>query len=153
MSEILIFGVCGDKLPEEQRKFIQGCCAVVVSKRHHPLLETIDVHKISIAPVKEMVYSLAVALEKGDVAVLASGDPLFFGIGRTLIGRFGAERVRIFPALSAVRVQQWQSRQSANLNANLNICFIYLPYNRKLAAGAWHTHARFFMMRYDKCAD
>ena len=97
MSEILIFGVSGDQLPKEQRKLIRGCCSVVVSKRHNSLLAGINVHKIAIAPVKEMVYALAVALEQGDVAVLASGDPLFFGIGRTMIERFGPDRVRIFP--------------------------------------------------------
>ena len=104
MSEILIFGVCGDQLPDGQRKLIQGCSAVVVSKRHTPLLDGINIHKIAIAPVREMVFALAVALEQGDVAVLASGDPLFFGIGRTMIERFGADRVRTFPALSAVQL-------------------------------------------------
>ncbi len=104
MSEILIFGVSNDQLPEEQRELIHGCSAAVVSKRHASLLDGISIHKIGIAPIKEMVFALAVALEKGDVAVLASGDPLFFGIGRTLINRFGHERVQIFPALSAVQL-------------------------------------------------
>lgn len=36
------------------------------------------------------------------VVVLASGDPGFFGISRLLLGRFGAESVRSFPAPSSV---------------------------------------------------
>ncbi|MCI5224145.1 MAG: precorrin-6y C5,15-methyltransferase (decarboxylating) subunit CbiE, partial [Candidatus Electrothrix sp. AR4] len=99
-----IFGVSGGQLPQEQIDKIKQCSAVVVSTRHHDLLAGIDVHQIAIAPVEEMVYELAVALKDGDVAVLASGDPLFFGIGRTLLDRFGHERVRIFPALSAVQL-------------------------------------------------
>ncbi|BBY09002.1 precorrin-6y C5,15-methyltransferase (decarboxylating) subunit CbiE [Mycobacterium noviomagense] len=37
-----------------------------------------------------------------DVHVLASGDPLLYGIGGTLIRLFGAERVRVLPHVSAV---------------------------------------------------
>ena len=36
------------------------------------------------------------------IVVLASGDPLHFGVGATLIRRFGAERVLVLPAPGAV---------------------------------------------------
>ncbi len=36
------------------------------------------------------------------VVVLASGDPLYFGVGKSLIARFGHERVRVLPHPSAV---------------------------------------------------
>jgi precorrin-6Y C5,15-methyltransferase (decarboxylating) len=77
----------------------------VASHRHHELLTTgLAIHRIAISPVEDMIFELAVALQSGDVAVLASGDPLLFGIGRTLMERFGAERVEIFPAISAVQL-------------------------------------------------
>jgi precorrin-6Y C5,15-methyltransferase (decarboxylating) len=38
------------------------------------------------------------------ITVLASGDPLFFGIGRRIINEFGQERVEIVPDLSSVQV-------------------------------------------------
>lgn len=104
MSEILIFGVSGDQLPAHSLQRLQACYAVVVSKRFKPLLPEISACRIPIAPVREMVNAVTAALEHGDVAILASGDPLFFGIGRTMIERFGAARVRIFPALSAVQL-------------------------------------------------
>lgn len=104
MSEIFIFGVSGEKLPKEQLRKIASCSAVVVSSRHQALLKGMEIHRIPIAPVEEMVFELAVALNEGDVAVLASGDPLFFGIGRTLLERFGEEQVHISPALSAVQL-------------------------------------------------
>jgi hypothetical protein len=37
------------------------------------------------------------------VVVLASGDPLFYGIGTRLIAHFGIEQVRIIPGISAVQ--------------------------------------------------
>jgi precorrin-6Y C5,15-methyltransferase (decarboxylating) len=104
MSEILIFGVSGEQLTADCLQCLQICCAVVVSKRFEPLLAASSVCRIPIAPVKKMVTAVAGALDTGDVAILASGDPLFFGIGRTMIDRFGADRVRIFPALSAVQL-------------------------------------------------
>ncbi|MCW5209036.1 precorrin-6y C5,15-methyltransferase (decarboxylating) subunit CbiE, partial [Desulfobulbus sp. US1] len=104
MSEVFIFGVSGEELPKEQLRKIASCSAVVVSSRHQVLLKGMEIHRIPIAPVEEMVFELAVALNQGDVAILASGDPLFFGIGRTLLERFGPERVHIYPALSAVQL-------------------------------------------------
>ena len=42
--------------------------------------------------------------EEGDVVVLASGDPLFFGIGATLIKKVGAEAVSFIPSLSSAQL-------------------------------------------------
>ncbi len=53
----------------------------------------------------EALELLSRALEEGrSVAFLASGDPLFFGVGRRLIATFGPERVRIFPAVSSLQL-------------------------------------------------
>ncbi|SUX73065.1 cobalt-precorrin-6Y C(5)-methyltransferase [Citrobacter freundii] len=37
------------------------------------------------------------------VVVLASGDPLFYGIGTRMVAHFGIENVRIIPGISAVQ--------------------------------------------------
>jgi len=104
MSELVILGISGDQLPAEYDTYLRRCCAVVVSRRHACLLPESSARRIAIAPVDKMVNAVADALEEGDVVILASGDPLFFGIGRTMIERFGPARVRIFPALSAVQL-------------------------------------------------
>jgi precorrin-6Y C5,15-methyltransferase (decarboxylating) len=104
MSEIIILGVSGNQLPAGSAACLHNSHAVVVSKRHEPLLTGTTARRIPIAPVREMVDAVAAALVHGDVTILASGDPLFFGIGRTMIDRFGPDRVRIVPALSAVQL-------------------------------------------------
>ncbi|MEK6673657.1 MAG: precorrin-6y C5,15-methyltransferase (decarboxylating) subunit CbiE [Nitrospirota bacterium] len=38
------------------------------------------------------------------VVFLASGDPLFFGIGRRMVNEFGEDKVAIFPDLSCIQV-------------------------------------------------
>jgi precorrin-6Y C5,15-methyltransferase (decarboxylating) len=104
MSEIIILGVSGNQLPAGSSACLHNSHVVVVSKRHEPLLTGTTARRIPIAPVREMVDAVAAALVHGDVTILASGDPLFFGIGRTMIDRFGPDRVRIVPALSAVQL-------------------------------------------------
>jgi precorrin-6B C5,15-methyltransferase / cobalt-precorrin-6B C5,C15-methyltransferase len=42
--------------------------------------------------------------EERAIVLLASGDPLFFGIGRKVIGEFGENRVEILPDLSSIQL-------------------------------------------------
>jgi len=102
--KILLFGISGSLLEPERRQRIESCGAVAASQRHQELLAGLDIHRIAISPVEDMIFELAAALRDSDVAVLASGDPLFFGIGRTLLERFGPDRVEVSPALSAVQL-------------------------------------------------
>lgn len=104
MSRIELIGVCGPSLASEHWPIVRRCRAIVASRRHKPLVAGLLHPMIDIAPVATMLSHVREALEQGDVAVLASGDPLFYGIGRTLIEQFGAARLRIHPALSAVQL-------------------------------------------------
>jgi precorrin-6Y C5,15-methyltransferase (decarboxylating) len=54
-----------------------------------------------LAPVIERVAALA---DEHNVCVLASGDPLFFGVGSLLCEKLGAEHVEVLPQPSAM---QW----------------------------------------------
>ncbi len=104
MSRIELIGISGQSLTCEQWPIIRRCRTIVASRRHKPLVVGLLHPLIDIAPVATMLARLREALAEGDVAVLASGDPLFYGIGRTLIEQFGADRIRIHPALSAVQL-------------------------------------------------
>src|SRR5665647_194202 len=104
MSQIELIGVSGPALTEAQQTLLQSCAAVVVSRRHQPLVAGWDCRRIDMTPMTAMLTQVAEALPTGKVAVLASGDPLFYGVGRALIERFGAERVQVHPALSAVQL-------------------------------------------------
>jgi len=42
--------------------------------------------------------------KKKSVSVLASGDPMFFGIGRLLIKEFGRDSLEVYPDLSSMQV-------------------------------------------------
>lgn len=104
MSEIQLIGIGpGAGLDEEARSLLRRCGCVVASSRHRPLVADLGIDILPIAPVARALAEIEARLREGDVAVLASGDPLFFGIGRTLIGRFGRERLHVRPALSSMQ--------------------------------------------------
>jgi precorrin-6Y C5,15-methyltransferase (decarboxylating) len=104
MSRIELIGVSGPVLTTEQETLVRRCAAVVVSRRHEPLVAGLAPRLIAIAPLAAMLTEVEEVMATGEVAILASGDPLFYGIGRTLIDRFGPERITIHPALSAVQL-------------------------------------------------
>lgn len=72
---------------ERQRALVRG---------HHSAAET-DLP----SPLRAGLASLVGSLP-GPVVVLASGDPLHFGIGRTLVDLLGAERIDVMPAVSSM---------------------------------------------------
>ncbi|MDL2209932.1 precorrin-6y C5,15-methyltransferase (decarboxylating) subunit CbiE, partial [Desulfovibrio sp. OttesenSCG-928-O18] len=82
-----------------------GVDAVIGGAR---LLEAVAANPARKIPVgKDVAATLdeaAVLLEQGKtVAVLASGDPLFFGIGTAVAARFGADRLCVYPAVSSLQ--------------------------------------------------
>jgi len=104
MFKIQLIGISpGAELDAKQREIVNGCGCVVASNRHRPLLDGCELEIIPIAPVAQTLTTVAERLESQNVAVLASGDPLFYGIGRTLIAKFGPERVVVHPALSSLQ--------------------------------------------------
>ncbi len=104
MYRIELIGVCGDTLAHGQRELLADCVLVAHSRRQEHLLADFPGRRVAISPLASLFPALETGLQTGSVAVLASGDPLFFGIGRNLLARFGPERLRIHPAVSAVQL-------------------------------------------------
>ncbi|WP_319550256.1 precorrin-6y C5,15-methyltransferase (decarboxylating) subunit CbiE [Desulfogranum marinum] len=104
MSRIELIGIAGPVLDQQQQVLISGCCAVVASARHQKMLSELTQPIIPIAPIQQMVDEVTQQLHLGSVAILASGDPLFYGIGKTLLSHFDPSQLRIHPALSALQL-------------------------------------------------
>jgi precorrin-6B C5,15-methyltransferase / cobalt-precorrin-6B C5,C15-methyltransferase len=91
-------------LPEASRQVLRSAEVILGSRRQLDLL-TWDVPGERLAwpsPLRPALPSLFEAHRDRRIAVLASGDPMFFGIGTTLVKRFGADRVRVLPHPSSV---------------------------------------------------
>lgn len=101
MKKIAVIGLDGRPLGAEAEELLDGAALVAGGERH--------LQSLGVDPERAGVLKgdLSQALEKiggasGPVAVLASGDPGFFGIVRLLGERFDPENLRVVPALSSV---------------------------------------------------
>ena len=101
MSRISVIGLDGGPLSQEAAHLLEGAALVAGGRRH--------LQDLAVEPERAVVFEgdLSAALarietEKGPVAVLASGDPGFFGIVRLLGQRFGTAELRVLPAVSSV---------------------------------------------------
>ncbi len=103
MFKIFVIGIAEGLLTTSQEQLLQGCTLIVGAQRYAELVTGFSDRYVEITPLKDALASLRSALSQGNVAVLASGDPLFFGIGRRLLAEFPEERINIFPALSSMQ--------------------------------------------------
>ncbi len=101
--KIFLIGIGPDGISPPISKLLEACPSVVASSRHRHLVPE-DKEIIAIAPVQKTLELVEKGLQKNNVAVLASGDPLFFGIGRTLLKTVGSEKLEIHPALSSIQL-------------------------------------------------
>jgi precorrin-6Y C5,15-methyltransferase (decarboxylating) len=73
-------------------------------RRHLELFPNHSGMKLSLkSPLAESIEEIGRLSNTKRVAVLCSGDPLFFGIGRTLADRFGRERLVVIPNVTSVQ--------------------------------------------------
>jgi precorrin-6Y C5,15-methyltransferase (decarboxylating) len=103
-QKIHVHGVCGGHLTPEAHTHIATATAVVAGRRLARLLPGDAPTLIPVTPVADMLDQVAARLRHGPVVVLASGDPLFYGIGRRLLARFKREQLVFYPALSAMQL-------------------------------------------------
>ena len=104
MSELHLIGVDGGEWRPAARAALAGAKAVFASERLWPRLAGLDGELLPITPLSVALERMAARLVAGDIAVLASGDPLFFGLGRVLSRQLGRERLVVHPALSAMQL-------------------------------------------------
>ena len=90
-----------DGLSAGARRLVDDAEVIVGGDRHLALLGATDKETVPWeSPLKATVERLA-GFEGRRVCVLATGDPMAYGIGVTLIRRFGREAVVVLPGLSA----------------------------------------------------
>ena len=88
---------------------LSSSVALVASKRLYEKLQlTLPQNLLppllSIVPLDQCMAAIQGALANGDVTVLASGDPLFYGIARRILEGFPDFDIHITPALSSMQL-------------------------------------------------
>jgi len=123
VPELFLIGISpgGQPTPEGRAALARVGC-VVTAPRHAGLVSGSPCQVLPISPLAKALDHIEARLGDQDVAVLASGDPLFFGIGRSLIARFGAQRLTIHPAVSSMQLafarlkEPWQDAAFISLH-------------------------------------
>jgi len=101
--KVVGMGMSPDDLSMKARSIINEADVLIGGKRHLACFRHLPAEKISlqknlqaIAPVIQKLLG-----KKRRIVVIASGDPGYFGIARTLIRQLGKERVEIIPNITA----------------------------------------------------
>lgn len=104
MLTVVGMGPAGQQwLTPAAQEVINSASVLVGARRHLAQFADFDGETLSLgADITALLGWLAVRLDK-QVVVLASGDPLLFGIGKRLLDHFGTEQVRVIPGISAVQ--------------------------------------------------
>jgi precorrin-6Y C5,15-methyltransferase (decarboxylating) len=94
-----------DNLPEHSQGLIEHAELLCAGRDILEHFEDHPAEKLPVAsPLDAVIERLADAHADGrTVVVLADGDPLFYGIGATLVERLGPEILRIYPGVSTLQ--------------------------------------------------
>jgi precorrin-6Y C5,15-methyltransferase (decarboxylating) len=102
---IHIVGYSGLPLPPESAALVAQAHRVVAPAS---LLEAMGIAAERRLPFHNTIPDLAACIrmahQQGDICILASGDPLLFGLGASLVPYLAGEAVRIWPAVSSLQL-------------------------------------------------
>ncbi|MCC9621314.1 precorrin-6y C5,15-methyltransferase (decarboxylating) subunit CbiE [Thalassospira sp. MA62] len=92
-----------DGLPPIARQIIDNATVIFGGARHIAMLPATNTASQNkwITPFEANLALIEDAIDQNPV-VLASGDPMYFGVGNTLIRYFGADPIRAIPAPSSI---------------------------------------------------
>ncbi len=98
------FGMCREDLGRTAEKWVARAEVLVGGRRMLAAFPEHPGERMVIgSPLGALLDDVADISRRQRVAVLAAGDPLFFGIGRRLVDRVGAQRLMVVPNVTAVQ--------------------------------------------------
>lgn len=94
-------GVAG--LTPTVKTILETATLIVGSSRHLEYVTHLPAQKLILSNIEEVICQVE-QLEDKAIVILASGDPLLFGIGRVLLTKLGSDRLRFHPHLSSLQL-------------------------------------------------
>jgi len=100
---VIGLGLSPADLTAAHLELIGSADILIGGKRHLAYFEDLPCIKKEISKnLSEVTVFIRQHMADKTIAVLASGDPLFYGIGSYLVKKLGAEHVRIYPNITSV---------------------------------------------------
>ena len=125
-APIVVIGVGHDGaggLSPEALTHVEQAQVLAGGARHLDFFPDWQGEKVLIdADLQHLMQRLKIAMKRSKVVVLASGDPLFYGIGATLSAHFPPERLYFLPHVSSVQLAfarlktSWHDAQVVSLH-------------------------------------
>ncbi len=103
MSKIYVIGIDSLGPSSQQVQVLKQCRLLVGGARLLEKLEWYRGERCSITPLADSFAAIRQVLSHGKVGILASGDPLFYGVGRRLMQEFESVDISFLPALSSMQ--------------------------------------------------
>ncbi|HHW19649.1 precorrin-6y C5,15-methyltransferase (decarboxylating) subunit CbiE [Thermodesulfovibrio thiophilus] len=109
MNKLYIVGIGFKPLEERVKHILLQCPFIVVSPRLNEVFKKYDIYDAvrsriaNIKTIKDTFNFIKKGIENHNIALIASGDPLYFGIGIKAIETFGDENIEIYPDLSCLQ--------------------------------------------------
>jgi precorrin-6B C5,15-methyltransferase / cobalt-precorrin-6B C5,C15-methyltransferase len=108
-AKVCLIGVTAggaQSLPSTLLQRVEGADVLAGGERHLAYFPGFRGERLAIRPPLEAwIAQVAAASDAGRrVVVLATGDPLFYGIGARLIAQLGIERLEIYPHLTSLQM-------------------------------------------------
>jgi len=101
--DVVGMGLSPDDLTSKHRRIIDRAEILVGGKRLLAFFSAVPAEKKIIGKnLDEVIAYIGQWMKRKSIVVLASGDPLFFGIGAKLVEAFGPDRVTIHPNVCSV---------------------------------------------------
>lgn len=130
---VIGLGMGRPHLAPEPAAILAKATVLVGGTRQLALFPDHPARRLPIAtPLVAVCEAVQSALASGEtVCVLADGDPLFFGIGRTLADYFGSEKLAFFPNVTAVATaagklgRSWQDLPAVSLHGRSDMTPLY----------------------------
>ncbi|MBW1635389.1 MAG: precorrin-6y C5,15-methyltransferase (decarboxylating) subunit CbiE [Deltaproteobacteria bacterium] len=103
MYKIFVIGISSSQLSPEQLTMLNSCSLLVATGRLADLAADFQGSIHPVTPIDKAISAIRHFSGHDNVAVFASGDPLFYGIGRKLLTEFPPEQLEFHPGLSAIQ--------------------------------------------------
>ena len=92
-------------LAQNVRDLIAKATVLSGSKRHLSYFADLAVKKLELTNLNTGIETIAqLELENNSIVILASGDPLFFGLGRLLLTKFKPEQISFYPHITSIQL-------------------------------------------------
>ena len=114
--KVYIIGI-GDNgaksLSEEARRRVESADLIFGGERHLEFFPQVKAEKRVVkSNLKEVAQTIKAQMEKQRIVVLASGDPLFYGIGKYLFTKIPKEHFDVLPSISSMQLAFAKVRES-----------------------------------------